>query len=472
MSAEGFSPAAARTFYAYHTLPATADSHTATAATRPHSSLARRLAHPLTLLLLAFAANALLWAMVVPPGNAPDEWAHFDYIRHIALHGALPIYGQTTHISNPAVLNSEAILPPLYYLLATPLQIALGGYAVTWQMLGLRAFSALLSTITVALVYLLGRALAPNRPEFALTCAALVGFNPMFSFISAAINSDNLINLIYAALLLTLYHGTRQPQPSRRWLIGLGALLGAGLITKPSIVAGGVASGVFLIGLAWQQRGRRLGALLAYAGWAGGAALLVSGWMLVRNWLLYHDPTGVLLIGNTPNAYVTHPYSKIGPLWDMLFSERPYYIAFFPSLFHGFWGVFDFYIIWLAPRIYATLDWLLLGGARRGADAMADLARPPKRRATAAHARGDQHADRGAGAVAANQRRVPDRLPAAGALSIPDPGAADHRHCGRLGIFSQCAEAAPDGNPAAGCATAGDQYAGAVHSCSTRLPRC
>src|SRR4029078_2362717 len=60
--------------------------------------------------------------------------------------------------------------------------------------------------------------------------------------------------------------------------------------------------------------------------------------------------------------YVTHPYSKIGPVWDMLFSERSYFIPFFPSLFHGFWGVFDFYVIWLPLRIYATLDWLLIGG--------------------------------------------------------------------------------------------------------------
>jgi hypothetical protein len=49
--------------------------------------------------------------------------------------------------------------------------------------------------------------------------------------------------------------------------------------------------------------------------------LLVSGWMLVRNWLLYNDPTGVLLIGSTPNAYVAHPYSKVGALWAMLFSQ-------------------------------------------------------------------------------------------------------------------------------------------------------
>src|SRR5678809_842599 len=82
--------------------------------------------HPLALLLLTFFCTALLWAFIIEPGRAPDEWDHFDYIRHLAIRHTLPIYGQTLRIRNPDALNSEAQQPPLYYLLATPFYL-LGG---------------------------------------------------------------------------------------------------------------------------------------------------------------------------------------------------------------------------------------------------------------------------------------------------------------------------------------------------------
>src|SRR5712692_6944959 len=80
--------------------------------------------HPLTLLLLAFICNTLLWTAVTNIGHPPDEFAHFDYIRHLAVNHTLPIYGKTTYFHRPG-LNTHASLPPLYYLLGTPVQMAL-----------------------------------------------------------------------------------------------------------------------------------------------------------------------------------------------------------------------------------------------------------------------------------------------------------------------------------------------------------
>src|SRR6266404_6356723 len=195
------------------------------------------LLHPLTVLLLAFTFNTLLWAAVTNLGNPPDEFSHFDYIRHLAITHTLPIYGETRYIHTQS-LQAHANSPPLYYLLATPLEMALSSSTVTQQMLAIRGLSVLLGAMTVALVYMLGRMLAPTRPSFAVAAAVLVGFNPMFTHLCAAINSDNLINLIYSALFLLLAYGLRQRQPDKRWLISLGALLGAGLITKQTMVIG------------------------------------------------------------------------------------------------------------------------------------------------------------------------------------------------------------------------------------------
>src|SRR5690349_8497883 len=81
--------------------------------------IGRDIPRSLTLLLLAFFCTTLLWAFIVEPGRAPDEWDHFDYIRHLVIRHTLPIYGQTPRFTNPNALNSEAQQPPLYYLLAT-----------------------------------------------------------------------------------------------------------------------------------------------------------------------------------------------------------------------------------------------------------------------------------------------------------------------------------------------------------------
>ncbi|MEP7187702.1 MAG: glycosyltransferase family 39 protein, partial [Roseiflexaceae bacterium] len=222
---------------------------------RIRSIVVRIALHPLALLLLAFFFNTLLWAYVVEPGQAPDEWDHFDYVRHLVATHRLPIYGQTPRFSNPNALNSETQQPPLYYLLATPFYL-LGGQTITSQVIAVRVLSVLLGTATVALTYALGRAIAPKRRAFALALAGIVGFNPMFTYMSAAISNDVLINAIHPALLLLLCYLLRKRSISGQWLLGLGALLGVGLLAKFSIVGGILASGVVLVVLAWRQHNR------------------------------------------------------------------------------------------------------------------------------------------------------------------------------------------------------------------------
>lgn len=316
--------------------------------------------HPLALVLLAFFCNTLLWAYVVESGRAPDEWDHFDYIRHLVYRHSLPIYGVTPRFTNPNALNSETQQPPLYYLLGMPFYL-LGGQTPTSQVLAVRVLSVLLGTATVALTYALGRAVAPKRRAFALALATIVGFNPMFTFMSAAISNDVLINAIFPALLLLLCYLLRQQSIRWQWLLGLGALLGLGLLAKFSIVGGILASGVVLVVLAWRKPDQRIRRLFIYGAWAAGGLLLTAGWYIARNWLLYGDPTGVLIMAQ----YHVNPmraYAKIGSFWQMLTTNRPGYVDLWPGLFHGFWGIFDFYIIWMAPRLYHSLDALSVGG--------------------------------------------------------------------------------------------------------------
>src|ERR671931_307363 len=65
----------------------------------------------LIVLPLAFALVAGAYSVVVPPWEAPDEPAHFDYVAHLLSDRELPrMVGGTG--------PTEAHQPPLYYLLA------------------------------------------------------------------------------------------------------------------------------------------------------------------------------------------------------------------------------------------------------------------------------------------------------------------------------------------------------------------
>ena len=281
--------------------------------------------------------------------HPPDELSHFDYIRHLAINHTLPVFGETRYIHSQA-LQAHASIPPLYYLLGTPLQMALSNATLTQQMLAIRGVSVLLGAITVALVYMFGRTLVPARPVFALAVAGLVGFNPMFTYMSAAINSDNLVNTIYAALFLLLAYGLRQQQPGRGWLIGLGALLGAGLITKQTIIMGVLVSALVIVLLAWRRRSRFWLSVVSYGFWVGGTALLISGWYFVRNWMLFGNPTGVFA-GSRSDLYASRPYISVGSLWGMLFATRSDYVPFLPWVSKSFWGVFDHLEIFMPEQL-------------------------------------------------------------------------------------------------------------------------
>ena len=308
-------------------------------------SLITRVYHPLTLLLLFFVCNTMLWALIIPRGNGPDELAHIDYIEHLALHGTLPIFGTTPQTTNPNALNPQAMQPPLYYLLATPIRLALGNQPVLVQLRGLRAFSVLIGAGTVALCYRLGRTLVPAQRSFALSVAALVACLPMFTLIGLA------VLLCWARLL----QGAQWP-----WLVATGILLGLGLLTKFSILPVAAVTGLLLLVLAWQAPTQRVQKLLGASALVGLPAILISGWSLLRNWQLYGDPTTLMIFERFPNAYRGRPFSSVGSLWDMLFVGKPYFVGFWDGLIHGFWGIFDFYVIYLQQRLYLTLD-LMLG---------------------------------------------------------------------------------------------------------------
>ncbi len=227
----------------------------------------------LLLLLAAYALLAMLYALRVPAWQAPDEPAHYNYIRQVAEGRLIPVmsvgdwdnaYLEALKAKGFRNLNAfeqralraieyEDHQPPLYYWLSAPI------YALTsGNLLALRLMSAAWGAGVVLLAFALARTLAPTYPPLWFGTAALVAFTPQHLHLLASVNNDALAWLLAGALLLACVRLVRGlPMPF--W--GIGLLLGLAFITKTTIYA---YAGVVGLGLLWWAR-RQAQPLRAFA---------------------------------------------------------------------------------------------------------------------------------------------------------------------------------------------------------------
>lgn len=266
----------------------------------------------LALLLTLFVILSGTYSLVTPLFEAPDEFAHLQFISWLAQGNPLPNIE-----TDLAKVSHEIGQPPLYYGLLAPIaaqldlsdlpsiapinpnwrsgaginvhfhteaeQFPYTGTALAVRLL--RLLSVLLGAITVAATYGLARLFSPR---IAFTAAMLVAFNPQFLFMSGVINNDNLVTALSALALLLLLKLMTNPAPPAWHYLLLGTVWGLATLAKLTGLGFGAVIVVGLVIIAWRRRQWQpllLGGLLA-----GAAMLLVSGWWFWRNWVLYGDP--------------------------------------------------------------------------------------------------------------------------------------------------------------------------------------
>ena len=244
-------------------------------------------------MVVCYLAMASFYAVQVPAGKGPDETAHMRYVEFLAQEHRLPVFPKVT----PGA-DYEFHQPPLYYLLCLPSYLASGSSAEA-KAQGVRLFSALLSVALLYLTFALARALAPERPWAAVGAAVLVGFLPMHLYLSASVGNDVLTEIWFAAALLVMTRhlaaadryrsGQSERPPGISAMVGMGALIGLGLLTKSLAVAllpvAWAAAAMAARGrerYEWGRLGREVAAITL-------VALVIAGWWLWRNQQLYGD---------------------------------------------------------------------------------------------------------------------------------------------------------------------------------------
>ncbi|MDX1662369.1 MAG: DUF2142 domain-containing protein [Candidatus Promineifilaceae bacterium] len=324
----------------------------------------RRARFLLLAVIALYLAIGTLYAVHTPAWQAPDEPAHYNYIRQLA-QGRLPViepadYDEAYRAAivsagfGPGAsiepLTYEDWQPPLYYLLQTPLFVLFDG-----ALLPLRLLSLLLGAGVVVAAYGAARAIWPDRVWLALSAAIFVAFLPQHVAILASVNNDSLAELLIALmliLLLRLADADRGDVPSaeaeavpRAWL-AVGVLLGLGFLTKGTayLMAPIVALALFRYWRDW-SRLLRAGALAFLP-----AALLGAPWWL-RNVVVYG--------GLDPLATQAHDAVVVGQLrtadWMARVGAPTAVASFARTTFRSFWGQFGWMGVVMDSRIYTLL---------------------------------------------------------------------------------------------------------------------
>ncbi|NLO74825.1 MAG: glycosyltransferase family 39 protein [candidate division WS1 bacterium] len=294
-------------------------------------------------ILVLFLSLSVWLTVRIPVGCPPDELQHLDQVERF-YHGVWADFRQLPP-------RNEGIQPPLYHALAAGLW-RLVGPTVT----GARLICTLCGLLMVWLTWKLACELLPHAPPTIPLCAAaLVAFVPMNLYMCSVVNNDALANLLVTLGLLLLWQAlARGPTPAR--LLTLGAVCGLALMSKSTALCL-----LVMVLLALALRPTRWPLKLRWIALALGGLLLVAGWWLVHNQLLYGDPLAIRAIGETTLSY--SPWRAPASNWArVVLALRSHYLR------DSFWGVFnsmvsekDFLPWWVYQVCNAGLLFGLLG---------------------------------------------------------------------------------------------------------------
>ena len=221
--------------------------------------------NPLTVIIAVFILLAVVYSIVTPIFEAGDELWHYPFVQSLATGHGLPIQDPNVE----TLWAQEGGQPPLYYVVSAlttfwidthdlpdrlwrnpharigiPLDYGNKNMVVhtsaenfPWQNTTLavhliRFLSIIFSAITIALTFFFALEIK-NDKRLATMAAALVAFNPMFIFISASVNNDNLATMLATLALLLLARLITRGATMQRFVV-LGIVLGLGALTKIS----------------------------------------------------------------------------------------------------------------------------------------------------------------------------------------------------------------------------------------------
>ena len=322
-------------------------------------------------ILFGYLIAGALFAIYTPPWQAPDEPAHYNYIRQVAENGCCPTiergdwqgdYQQrlTTvrfaadQLDRLETIQYEDHHPPLYYLLASLVYKISGG-----DLTALRLLSVIMGALTVTLTYTISKLVLPAKPELALASMALVAFLPQHLAMLSAVNNDALAEAIVAIALLWIVRYLRGKYVPI-WQFGV--LAGLAILCKITIYFLLLVIPLAIL-LKWRMEARPISVLVQRIAACLLVALLIGGAWWLRNIKVYGFPDFL--------ALAAHDTVVADQLRTVDYIDQhgvTHYLRQTVSVtFKSFWGQFGWMALpldsVLGGWIYRAFAFMTLGGA-------------------------------------------------------------------------------------------------------------
>ncbi|MBM2849850.1 MAG: conserved rane protein of unknown function [Anaerolineales bacterium] len=350
----------------------------------PHPDTPKR-PYSLAILLTIFILLGAIYAVATPLFEISDELWHYPMVKHLADGNGLPVQDPAL----PTPWRQEGSQPPLYYALMAlatrwidtrdvdqvrwlnphvdngiitadrnnNIIIHTDRERAAWPWRGtvlavrlIRLLSVLLGAGTVYFTYRLALELMPEQTGLALAAAGFAAFTPMFLFISASVNNDNLAIFFSAWALWLMARWLREP-PRLGWQpILMGAVLGGAALSKVSALGLFPLAGAALLFSHFRHGSfsDRQQLLIAFYSLllCFGLAVLLCGWWYWRNHHLYGDWLGwnkfIDIVGRRP-----HP-ATLAQLWG----ERVGFVQ-------AYWGLFGGVSVPMPGWTYTVLNMIM-----------------------------------------------------------------------------------------------------------------
>ena len=331
----------------------------------------------LLMICVAYLVLGSIYMVATPLFEASDELWHFGMVNYIADHRTLPI--QNPNI--PTDYEQEGSQPPLYYWLSAHLVRSIDRsdfHAVTQPnphvMAGiplathnknlvlhhdhisplrgsllagysLRGFSLLLSLVTLIATFQSAKIVLASD-NWAIIATAWVAFNPMFLFIAASVNNDNLVIALNSGVIWLLLRMIEQGyEPVTFWVLPIVVALASLSKLSGNIPVPIIAFVAFVLSWRTKQWGAffRLGFTLLIV-W-----LIVSSWWYGRNLALYGELFGTEMMAQVAGERL-EPFTLM-TLWQE-----------FEGFRIAYWGLFGAVNILTWVGFYRLMDVFVLAG--------------------------------------------------------------------------------------------------------------
>ncbi|MEO9176393.1 MAG: DUF2142 domain-containing protein [Gaiellales bacterium] len=321
------------------------------------------------LIAIAAVLRALVWVVVLPPWQGPDEGAHYSYVERIVVEHSIPPFARnqpdrfsdaitastnTTGYApmvtrqplrplrrgldafppeprNLSVTSSGSLLtgsyPPEYYLLGSVAYSLPGLHNATGRLYAIRVVSALLGGLAAFLIFRF--LLAAGVPELLslIGTAAFVQL-PMFTQSSAIINPDILLSVTIVGLAAALMRARADPTRRRLAFVLLWGVLTA--LAKPIGGPAALLMAIAVLGLqpygsSWRRRAGVVAGIVAAFAFSYVAEAKVSSlqmtsahgavstfrYSLSYLWQFYLPK----IPGEIPGPYAVHHYLPSWWVW-------------------------------------------------------------------------------------------------------------------------------------------------------------